>query len=78
MSKEAQSEVLLSDEQIREVISHTKIGEYDYKLLCAAQLKAVVEWLEQPCTEHVNEYLISGCLLRRHCEFCWAELKGEK
>ena len=57
MSKDIVSKVLLSDEQIREVISHTKIGEYDYKLLCAAQLKAVIEWLEQPCREHeVDEF----------------------
>ena len=49
--------VLLSDVQIRKAVLNTKIGEYDYKLLCAAQLKAVVEWLKQPCREHeVDEF----------------------
>jgi len=84
--------VLLSDEQIREVISHTRIGEYDYKLLCAAQLKAVIEWLESPCTEHVDKVIskddpVIGWAIdnditrhyahRRDCPECWENLKGE-
>jgi len=87
MSKDIVSKVLLSDEQIREVISHTKIGEYDYKLLCAAQHKAVIEWLEQPCKEHefytpdwrmypvqlVKQYSEH----RRDCPECWENLKRE-
>ena len=61
------SKVLLNDEQIKEFIksqgwifdSPTKETDLmcQFKTECKAQLKAVVEYLEQPCTEHpIGEY----------------------
>ena len=52
--------VLLSDEQILNLPYKTTLidGKYDdFTMICKAQLKAVIEYLEQPCTEHpIGEY----------------------
>ena len=57
--------VLLSDEQINEAWPDDVFSVNDLysdilqhvKVVCAAQLKAAIEWLEQPCTEHpIGEY----------------------
>ena len=54
------SKVLLSDEQILNLPYKTTLidGKYDdFTMICKAQLKAVIEWLEQPCREHeVDEF----------------------
>ncbi len=44
------------------------------------QLKTVIEWLEQPCTEHPSDYIpLDGkkiyALSRLTCPECWQELK---
>ena len=67
MSRYYGDKVLLSDEQIKEFIksqgwifdSPTKETDLmcQFKTECKAQLKAVIEWLEQPCREHeVDEF----------------------
>ena len=66
MSKDMVSKVLLSDEQIGNFmrLDQQSYGDlnvvdevWDIKAICKAQLKAVVEYLEQPCTEHpIGEY----------------------
>ncbi len=47
--------------------------------LCKAQLKKVVEWLNNPCTEHKFEAIkrASFCLWRRQCPKCWQALLEE-
>ena len=66
MSKDMVSKVLLSDVQISQVtqqnttkwqVVNPQFIEDLSHVVCKAQLKAVIEYLEQPCTEHpIGEY----------------------
>ena len=66
MSKDIVSKVLLSDEQISQTVQQNTTKwqpvnplfvEDISRVICIAQLKAVVEWLKQPCREHeVDEF----------------------
>jgi len=87
--------VLLSDEQIQgEVwefgnLSVNENGEVPqkieyYRKLCKAQLKAVISWLEEPCTEHPNlpskskgapRIFLGGPRHRYLCFDCWQQMK---
>jgi hypothetical protein len=89
--------ILLSDEQIQGEVfvfgnsAVTENGQVPqkieyYRMVCKAQLKAVIEWLDAPCTEHLSEYKDKhreypafGWFYkhRKDCPKCWAELKEE-
>ena len=66
MSKDMVSKVLLSDEQISQTVQQNTTKwqpvnplfvEDISRVICRAQLKAVVEWLDKPCKEHeVDEF----------------------
>jgi hypothetical protein len=90
--------VLLSDEQIKEYVCRTccekqdcecKCNEFqDTELILKEQCKAVIDWLEEPCTEHKANnpfdsdihylsHIGYSCLHKRDCLECMAELKKE-
>jgi hypothetical protein len=66
MSKDMVSKVLLSDVQISQVtqqnttkwqVVNPQFIEDLSHVVCKAQLKAVIEWLDKPCKEHeVDEF----------------------
>ena len=71
------SKVLLSDEQILNLPYKTTLidGKYDdFTMICKAQLKAVIDYLEEPCPHTL--YLHTE-IPRHWCYKCWVNLKRE-
>ncbi len=79
--------VLLSDVQISQVtqqsttkwqVVNPQFIEDLSHVVCKAQLKAVIEWLDRPCVDHhVQRNDIPLYAHRRDCPECRENLKGE-
>jgi len=75
--------VLLTDEQIQGEVfgfGNSAVNENGkvpqkieyYRMICRAQLNAVVDYLNEPCTEHRNKHLDydSQSAHRKDCPLC--------
>jgi hypothetical protein len=73
------SKVLLSDEKIETALTREDWSPSAFIVEMAtevakAQLKAVVEWLEEDCPHPADAKYLPR--IRRDCFACWAELKA--
>ncbi|MDD3460984.1 MAG: hypothetical protein PHW28_06795 [Mesotoga sp.] len=66
------SKVLLTDEELRQIIINGKIGDSIAVLVSQAQYKKIVDWLEKPCP-HIPPSFPNPYQPRRTCPECWQE-----
>ncbi len=79
MIVQRESRILLTDEEnphkliVGEGLESVFDKHYAFEAGAKAQLKKVVEWGEEDCTDRSH----SGTMPRRSCGFCWQSLLEE-